>query len=50
VLYDPIIEKFTVMKPWWKPRPTHDCSASKEDIVKTDYHASVPNFFAQAVL
>jgi hypothetical protein len=24
-------EKFTVTKPWRRPRPTQDCSASKEE-------------------
>jgi hypothetical protein len=28
---DPTPEKFTVTKPWRKPRPTQDCSPSKDD-------------------
>jgi hypothetical protein len=28
---DPTPEKYTVAKPWERPRPTQDCSASKEE-------------------
>jgi hypothetical protein len=30
---DPTPERFTVTKPWRRPRPTQGCSGSKEELV-----------------